>query len=555
LNIDQILSISVYYFFMQRRIFRLKRVAATAVLVTALATSWGFFLSGETPPAAPLAPDALREWLTVLSSDDFEGRETFSPGLDKAATYISERLRDAGVRPAGDGGSYLQSVPVHIVGAVNRSSLVIEVSGQERTFLNGDGVYFPPNVGGKRTFTLRDVEFVGYGLNLGSVYNDYAGSNVKGKAVVWLGENVPSSVNTEAAYRFLESRDSTAIDEMGAAASLSLAGRYGDRPPFTFTTAQRLDLPRAPEVVLSDEAMAFLFSASGLNFEDLRRKAALQEQLPGTRIKGVRLTFNLDADYRVLSTRMTQNVVGIVEGRDPRLKNSYVAFGAHYDHLGINQNVPADSNIDRINNGADDDGSGSTALIAMAHAFMKSPPKRSLLFAWHAGEERGLWGSQYLADHPPVPIDTIVAQLNIDMIGRNRDDKDSEENTVYAVGADRISSELHNTLVEVNAGLSVPLDIDFEMNDPADPERIYFRSDHFSYAAKGIPIIFFFTGLHPDYHRVTDTVDKIRFEKMSRITRLIYELGEQLANQPNAPRRDLKGPRMGRGAKGKVPGV
>jgi hypothetical protein len=141
------------------------------------------------------------------------------------------------------------------------------------------------------------------------------------------------------------------------------------------------------------------------------------------------------------------------------------------------------------------------------------------------------------------------------MIGRNRDDKDSEENTVYAVGADRISSELHNTLVEVNAGLPVPLNIDFEMNDPADPERIYFRSDHFSYAAKGIPIIFFFTGLHSDYHRVTDTVDKIHFEKMSRITRLIYELGEQLANQPNAPTRDLKGPRMGRGAKGKIPGV
>jgi Zn-dependent M28 family amino/carboxypeptidase len=163
-----------------------------------------------------------------------------------------------------------------------------------------------------------------------------------------------------------------------------------------------------------------------------------------------------------------------------------------------------------------------------------------------------LWGSQYLADHPPVPIDSIVAQLNIDMIGRNRDDKDSEENTVYAVGADRISTELHNVLVTTNANLDVPLDINFEMNDAQDPERIYFRSDHFSYAAKGIPIIFFFTGLHPDYHRVTDSVEKIHFEKMSRITRLVYELGRRLANLDHAPARDFKGPRTGRGFSGKL---
>ena len=138
------------------------------------------------------------------------------------------------------------------------------------------------------------------------------------------------------------------------------------------------------------------------------------------------------------------------------------------------------------------------------------------------------------------------------MIGRNRDDKDSEENTVYAVGADRVSTELHNILVESNSSLSSPLNIDFEMNDAADPERIYFRSDHFSYAAKGIPIIFFFTGLHPDYHQVTDSVEKIHFEKMSRITQLVYETGLRLANLDHAPVRDFKGPRMGKGSRGKI---
>jgi hypothetical protein len=530
-----------------------RRVTITVLLVAVMAASWGLVFSRETPEIAPLAPDALRQWLTVISSDDFEGRATFSPGLDKAATYISDRLKEAGVRPGGDNGSYLQRVPVQTVQSENHSTLVIQANGESRTFRNGEGAFFPANVGVKRTFTLTDVEFVGYGLYLGDAHNDYAGHNVKGKAVVWLGENVPTSVNVASASRFLESRASTAIDEMGASASLSFGGTYSERTVSTFVTTQRLDLPRAPEVALSDEALAFLFSASGLNYEDIRARGSRQQDLAPATVKGVTLTFNLDADYRVTNTRMTQNVVGFIEGSDPQLKNTYVAFGAHYDHLGINQNLPADSLLDRINNGADDDGSGSAALIGIANAFMAKPrPRRSLMFAWHTGEERGLWGSQYLADHPPVPIESIVAQLNIDMIGRNRNNEDSEENTVYAVGADRISTELHNLLVDTNASMTMPLNIDFEMNDPAEPERIYFRSDHFSYAAKGIPIIFFFTGLHPDYHRVTDSVDKIHFEKMSHITSLVYELGLQLANLDHAPVRDGKGPRMGRRSSGKI---
>jgi Peptidase family M28 len=441
---------------------------------------------------------------------------------------------------------------------VNQSTLTVEVNGESRVFRNGEGVFFPPNVGEKRTFVLSDVDFVGYGLNMGSVHNDYAGRDVKNKAVVWLGELAPVSLEgVPGAARMMESRPSTALEEMGAAVSFALArsfrGRSGAGGAASFTTTQRLDLPRPPEITVSDDVLAFIFSASGLNYEELKAKAELGEALTPAAIKGAKLTFNLDADYKVVNTRVTQNIIGFVDGTDPALKNTYVAFGAHYDHLGIEQGVRFDADVDRINNGADDDGSGSTALIGLATAFATGPrPKRSLMFAWHAGEERGLWGSQYLADHPPVPIDSIVAQLNIDMIGRNRDDKDSEENTLYAVGADRISTELHNVLVAANSSLASPLNIDFEMNDASDPERIYFRSDHFSYAAKGIPIIFFFTGLHPDYHQVTDSVEKIHFEKLSRITRLVYELGRRLADMDHAPVRDFKGPRTGRGFSGKL---
>src|SRR5262249_24405971 len=153
----------------------------------------------------------------------------------------------------------------------------------------------------------------------------------------------------------------------------------------------------------------------------------------------------------------------------------------------------------------------------------------------HAGEEKGLYGSRYFADYPEVPLSSIVAQLNIDMIGRNRDNKESESNTVYAIGSDRISTGLHNTLIDANASLIRPLKVDFEMNAPTDPERLYYRSDHYSYASKGIPVIFFFTGLHPDYHQVTDSVDKILFDKMARIGQLVYELGRRLAELDHPP--------------------
>jgi Zn-dependent M28 family amino/carboxypeptidase len=278
----------------------------------------------------------------------------------------------------------------------------------------------------------------------------------------------------------------------------------------------------------------------------------------------VTLTFSLDDDYEVTRTQLTQNVVAVVEGTDPRLKSTYVALGAHYDHVGYaDQELGSDSKRpnapgrvtpgaeqDRIWNGADDDGSGTVALMAMARAFAEGPrPKRSLLFVWHAGEERGLLGSRYFADHPTVPLDQVVAQLNIDMIGRNRDDKSSEANTVYVVGSDRISSELDQVNREANRALDQPLVLDYEMNDPADPEQVYFRSDHYSYAAKGIPIIFFTTGLHPDYHANTDEVSRIEFPKMTRVAQLVYETAWRLANLDHPPVRDFKGPRAGKGTR------
>ncbi len=262
-----------------------------------------------------------------------------------------------------------------------------------------------------------------------------------------------------------------------------------------------------------------------------------------------------------MRTQLTQNVVAVVEGRDRVLKDRYIAFGAHYDHVGYAEGevtgtegtvrragapgvVTRGAEHDRIWNGADDDGSGTVALLALARAFAKGPrPRRSMLFVWHSGEERGLLGSRYFADYPTVPLDRIDAQLNVDMIGRNRDDRPAEADTVYPVGSDRVSSDLDAVLQAANGSLRRPLTLNYTLNDSADPEQIYYRSDHYSYAAKGIPIVFFTTNLHPDYHANTDGVEKIEFEKLWRVTGLIYETGVRLANRQEPLTRDRRGPR------------
>ena len=546
----------------------------------------------------------LKEWLSYIASDELQGREVYSAGMGLAAAYIENHLRSWGVKPGGDRGGYLQSVHVLGVRTTSHARITVEVNGETRTFADGDGITLPKNMGGKRRFTVDRVEFAGYGLDApGAGHTDYRSKDVKGAAVIWLGAYGPKGLDQTKYRRVLTGRNRYATEQLGAAAAIGpfVSGRAGgagragaaDRsgesgessapgrsgapdqpsasggqgrggaaiPAVDFTTVQRLDTPLPPTVSAADRFFEFLFSRAPESYDVLKRKAAVQEPLPSFRLDGVKITFDIDADYQVVRTQLTHNVVAIVEGTDPQLKNTFVAFGAHYDHVGYAEGevtrddsgprrtgargrVTKGAEEDRIWNGADDDGSGTVALMALAKTFATGPrPKRSLLFVWHAGEERGLLGSRYFADYPTVPMDRIVAQLNIDMIGRNRDDKPSESNTVYLVGSDRISTELHNLNKAANEDLPKPLALDYDFNDPTDLEQLYYRSDHYSYAAKGVPIIFFTTGLHPDYHANTDEVSKIEFEKMTRITQLIYETGLRVANLDHAPAHDNKGPR------------
>jgi peptidase M28-like protein len=555
-----------------------RRTIRWAALVPALllvaAAAFAGVLDGG---AASISPASLKEWLSYIASDELQGRDTYSAGLGLAAGYIQEHLRGWGVAPAGDPGQYLQTVRVLGVKTTSHASVTVKVGNETRTFHDGEGVAFPRNMGGNQKFTTDRVEFVGYGLDVPAAnHEDYRGKDVRGAIVVYLGTSTPRGLDGTEYRRLMTGRNRYATDQKDAAASIGPrgagglgrggAGAGGDAPGGggrgsapDFTTTQRLDRPIAPNITAEDEFFTFLFSRSKERYENLKRLADAHDALPSFRLDGVTLTFDVDASYEVVRTQLTHNVVGIVEGSDPALKDTFVAFGAHYDHVGYSNGqsggrppgrVTSGRNDDRIWNGADDDGSGTVTLMALARAFAEGPrPRRSLLFVWHAGEERGLLGSRYFADYPTVPMDAIVTQLNIDMIGRNRDDKPDESNTVYLVGSDRISSELHEINRAANRALPRPLTLDYEMNDPSDLEQVYYRSDHYSYAAKGIPIIFFTTGLHADYHANTDEVSKIEFDKMARIGQLVYETGVRVANLDHAPMRDNKGPRAGRDTK------
>src|SRR5579883_181919 len=267
-----------------------------AVFCFLLLTAFSFGLYAQ---QSSITPEALRTWLTYLSSDDLEGRATFSEGLGLAAAYIADQLKEAGVKPGGDHGSYFQRVEVQGIKSTNHSTVTVEVNGQKRTFKNGEGIRFPANVGGRRSVTVNKVEFVGYGLDLDGDHNDYKGIDVKDKAVVFLGTRGPKGVDQQQIGRLLRARASFAAEEMGAAATIAPppeqgggrgrgaggggggnpqqnAGGRGGPPQPDFTVAERLDLPITPAATGTDEFLEFLFSAADIKYPELKTMAQQQ---------------------------------------------------------------------------------------------------------------------------------------------------------------------------------------------------------------------------------------------------------------------------------------
>ncbi|MBA2620230.1 MAG: M28 family peptidase [Acidobacteria bacterium] len=506
----------------------------------------------------------MSDYLYFIASDEMEGRDTPSRGLDTTAKFIGLNLSRWGFKPAGDDGTFYQKIALRR-DAVDATATSLEING--RKFVYGEDLL---RVSGNNTGALSaPVVYAGDGWLIKSKnLNPYQNIDVKGKFIAVYGEGQINGRNLVPLPAGVTQADLTGERGKDWADAASYARANG--------AAGVIVLPSNSIA----EAWSFLrqsFGRSRTYVEKFAQPGALTLAPAGTTVfvasqklaeaifGGERVnplasgaandSFDLSASKKVNvniaikpETLTTQNVVAIWEGSDPTLKAEMVAVGAHYDHIGISQNAQAP---DRINNGADDDGSGTTAILSIAEALSKSRkrPKRSILFVWHCGEEKGLWGSQYFTNFPTVDLKSVVAQLNIDMIGRSKKANDanpknanlSGETEVYVIGSEMMSSKLGAEVKAVNDSY-LKLKYDFRYDDTKDPNRFFFRSDHYNYAIKGIPIAFWFDGVHEDYHQPGDEPQKIDYNKMQMVTRTIFLTMWELADLKERPKVDRQLP-------------
>lgn len=493
---------------------RFTLVAATILLAVPLRLN---AQDGSSVAAAvnSIRPADVQARINLLAADSMRGRYTPSPELEEAASYIAGQFRTFGLKPAGDAGGYLQRYSVEQVRPDTANARVVVEGGP--TWRLGREVMYQFRSGLPAAPVSGSVVVV-----TGVPPAPPADLGLKGAVVIAVpaltAGGMPTQQTTLAIMPLLQSGAAAVIAVLPLPDSLwASMGRMQSRPTTQFPW-EPADLP--PVLTVRDPVIGPLLARHGLDLATLRGAAERPFQV--TPVADLRVT--VDLARTAMQSLSAPNVVGILEGSDPRLKHEYLVFSAHMDHVGVGR---PDARGDSIYNGADDDASGTTAVMELAQAFARlSPrPRRSLIFLTVSGEERGLWGSNYFTANPPVPIGQMVADLNSDMVGRNWKD------TIVVIG--RQHSDLGETLARVNAA-HPELDM-AAIDDQWPEERFYFRSDHYNFAQRGVPILFFFNGVHPDYHRPSDEPAKIDSEKESRIIKLVFYLGLEVANAAQRP--------------------
>jgi peptidase M28-like protein len=530
------------------------------------------------PTTAAITEADLMTRLYIFADDSMQGRRAGRDGNRKGNDYIARELRRLGVEPAGENGTYFQALPSVVRRYTNKSTLT--VNGRALRWLT-DFVAVPGNA---RPLPFTSAQVI-YGGVAGDTTVRLTREDIAGKLVVLSpapagqrgrgaggggrggggrGQATPSPFAGAAAIATidLDALRPTARAFINNPESAIVIARNGTMPP--------APQPTAPVLRITTEAAALLLGApvQGL----------------ATGATGATVTANLDF-VEEQKPEYARNVIGIVRGSDPVLRNQYVAVGSHNDHVGFT-NSPVDhdsarayateelrlrmaggdlgnltldqragirvnvdslrrtrpARADSINNGADDDGSGSMAMLEIAEAIARAPtkPRRSIIFVWHTAEERGLLGAEYFTDNPTVPRDSIVAQVNMDMIGRGRatDIPGGGDDYLAVVGSKMLSAELGELVVSVNQKQQRPFRLDYRFDQPIDWQgynNIYGRSDHARYARYYIPIAFFFTGLHQDYHRVTDEPQYIDYPHYTRITNYLRDLVVEVGNVEKRP--------------------
>ena len=552
-------------------------VAAFAVVPTALVAQTSSAPGRVEPlplkhrgqPTTPAITEGdLMTRLYIFADDSMMGREAGTIGASKGTAYIAAEAKRMGLRPAGENGSYFQNVP--FIARTLDSQTVLTVNGQTLVAYK-DFVTLPFRGGLPRA--LEGVQIV-----YGGVVGDTAHALPPNQAV---GRFVVMSAAPGQTLRI------TAQHPLAGAAAVALTGgpelsratlATGRSPSLTLPPA-----PNAPSVLVS-----------------LSLTAAAAERLFGVPLQGLTVGTTggtVRGNLRFIQRDApTRNVVAVLPGSDRKLRGEYVAIGAHSDHIGYRATGPVDHDSlhlslqpryfamenptgaplsaearlamqarlaairvnldsvhalrpvrrDSINNGADDDGSGSVTVLEVAQAFARGrvKPKRSLLFVWHTGEEKGLLGSRYFVDHPTVPRDSIVAQINIDMVGRGAagDLGAGSDRYLQLVGSRRLSTELGDLTETVNESEPMPFTLDYTFDANGHPDNIYCRSDHYNYARYGIPVVFLTTGLHGDYHQVTDEPQYIDYAHMARVGRFVFDLADRVADLDHRPVVDKEKP-------------
>ena len=472
----------------------------------------------------------LKEMLYTYASDEFQGRETGEPGHDMAVNYIKDFYTSENITALQSNGNYFQDVKFN---QLYTPEVSLQVNGKSLNYFE-DIVSLSASA--EATINTNEIVYVGYGIDE-EKYSDFKNVNVSGKIIIAKGGEPKNEdgtyviSGTSAKSKWSNGRQERSSKRDAAKSKGAKALLFVDDTAFKYyaaiyksraesNSALGLSLQSKDTKDSSNEMLFMLISEATANSIDV---SLLSLEMPKTVATQIALTQKSKSKLTI-----SKNVAAFVKGTE--FPEEYIIISAHSDHVGVNDKG-------EVFNGADDDGSGSMAVLEIAEAFKMAAekgqaPKRSIIFLHVTGEEKGLLGSEYYTDIDPlVPLANTVANLNIDMIGRIDPKREGDRNYVYLIGSDKLSTELHNLSEEVNKKYT-NIELDYTYNDENDPNRFYYRSDHYNFAKNNIPIIFYFNGTHDDYHQASDTPDKINYDLLENRTRLVFYTAWELANRP-----------------------
>lgn len=495
--------------------------------------------------AQSITAEDAKKHLSILASDEYEGRETGKEGQKKAAKYIADDFKKIGLRSVTD-STYLQKFPLTLSAPEVRTMKV----GEKKYENYMDFYVF--RFGHDWKIEAKSILFLGYGIS-DKKYDDYKSADVKDKILLVLSgepladDSISFLTGTKELSEWTTDfpKKSLFAKEKGASALIIIDTNFekniGDLKSFLQSPKMQLEtdeksakvtgagkkddktgkLENIPHVGISVEIANEILSKEKTSVDKIRKKILKRKKSLSFEIT---LPFELEIKNRE-EKLSSENVLGVIKGSE--FPEEAVFVTAHYDHLGVRDG--------KVYNGADDDGSGTVGVMEIAEAFALAkeagfPPKRTMVFMTVSGEEKGLLGSSFYTDHPNFPIEKTVCDLNIDMIGRTDDHYKDTTDYIYIIGSDKISTDLHKINETANSTYT-KLKLDYKYNAPDDPNRFYYRSDHYNFAEKGIPVIFYFNGTHEDYHRETDEVSKINFDILAKRAQLVFYTAWEIANR------------------------